>query len=229
MSDSWLIFETSGRVGRVGVAIDGQVVADAVLDETRRHARDLAATTGRLLSETGLTPNTVRGVMVSVGPGSFTGLRVGIMSAKAFAYATGSEFVAVPTFDAIANRTPVEFREVDVIADALQRHVYTQRFVYESGQWKRVNELRIATVEEWCATFPLRLSVAVSGPALAVYEKEIPTEIARIDVSHRMPTMESVFLAGRTRQPILRTELAALEPIYLRGSSAEEKAKASHS
>ena len=97
MSDSWLIFETSGRVGRVGVAIDGQVVADAVLDETRRHARDLAATTGRLLSETGLTPNTVRGVMVSVGPGSFTGLRVGIMSAKAFAYATGSGFVAVPT------------------------------------------------------------------------------------------------------------------------------------
>ena len=227
MTDSWLIFETSGRVGRVGIAVGGLVVAETVLDETRRHARDLAATTGRLLAECGLTPRTVRGVMVSVGPGSFTGLRVGIMSAKAFAFATECELIAVPTFDAIANRTPAEFREVDVIADALQRHVYTQRFVYESGEWKRVNELRIATVEEWRSTFPLR--VAVSGPALAVYEKEIPTEIARIDASQRMPTIESVFLAGRTRQPILRTELAALEPIYLRGSSAEEKAKASHS
>ena len=222
MSDSWLIIESSGRVGRVGVVVDHRIVVEASLDETRRHARDLAATTGRLLSEAGLTPSTVHGVMVSVGPGSFTGLRVGIMSAKAFAYATGCELIAVPTFEAIANRAPKH--EVDVISDALQRHVYVQRFRFDSTVWKPVTDLKITALDDWLAT--ISTGIAVSGPGIDVYEKSIPIEVERIDEALRSPTVESVIRAGRTRTPISRNELAALEPIYLRGSSAEEKAKA---
>src|SRR5262245_38001918 len=120
MSESWLVIETSSRVGRLGLARGGIVVREAKLDETRRHARDLAATVGRLLTEEGLAPRDLTGVMVSIGPGGYTGLRVGVMSAKALAYATGCKLAAVPTFAAIAEQTPAEARQMWVIADALQ-------------------------------------------------------------------------------------------------------------
>ena len=119
MSETWLLLETSGRGGRIGVAVAGRVVRSANLDAARRHNRDLAPAVAALLPSDGLT-----GVMVSVGPGSYTGLRVGVMSAKALAYATGCRLVAVPTFHTIAEQTPPEATTVEVIADALQGQVY---------------------------------------------------------------------------------------------------------
>jgi tRNA threonylcarbamoyl adenosine modification protein YeaZ len=89
VSEVWLILETSGRVGLVGLARDGRVVRSARLDETRRHARDLAATIDAVLKAEGAGPKDLHGVMVGLGPGSYTGLRVGIASAKVLAYALG--------------------------------------------------------------------------------------------------------------------------------------------
>ncbi len=132
----FLILETSGRIGQVGVASDGNLLAFRRLDEARRHARDLAPAVAELLSQQHWQPCDIHAVIVSQGPGSYTGLRVGIMSAKAFAYATGCALLAVETFSAIALQTPpaplvpkLEFgnegepgsQYLDVIADALTR------------------------------------------------------------------------------------------------------------
>src|SRR5829696_6432985 len=108
MSESWLILETSGRVAQVGLARGGAVVRSSRLEETRRHARDLASTVDAMLKTEGLSPRDLTGVMVSRGPGSYTGLRVGLISAKALAYATGCHLVAVDTFAAIAHQAPQE-------------------------------------------------------------------------------------------------------------------------
>ncbi len=70
----------------------------------------------------------MQAVLVSRGPGSYTGLRVGIMSAKTFAYATGCALIAVDTFAAIALQAPESVARVDVLADAQQDKVYVQSF-----------------------------------------------------------------------------------------------------
>ena len=95
MPETWLLVETSGRVGKLGLARDGAIVRSTRLEETRRLARDLAPIVGELLEAEKLRPKDVMGVMVSIGPGSYTGLRVGITSAKSFAYATGCRLIAV--------------------------------------------------------------------------------------------------------------------------------------
>ena len=110
MNEPWLIIETSSRGGQIGLSIDGVIAHSAQLDPTRRNNRDLAPTTGALLQEAGILPKQLTGVMVSQGPGSFTGLRVGVMSAKMLAYATGCKLIAVPTFCAIAEQTPSGFQ-----------------------------------------------------------------------------------------------------------------------
>jgi tRNA threonylcarbamoyladenosine biosynthesis protein TsaB len=220
MSGTWLVLETSGRLGRVGLARGGAIVRSRELAETRRLARDLAPLTGELLRQDGLAPREVAGVMVSIGPGSYTGLRVGIMSAKAFAYATGIPLIAVPTFAAIALQVPAEV-ETWVIADGLQGLVYVQRFRAGAA----LDELRIAKAEDVLPAIPA--GSVVTGPGVAVYEKSIPPGVRIVDEPDREPTLMSVFRAGSVLAPHSRELLFALEPLYLRGSSAEEKAKAS--
>jgi tRNA threonylcarbamoyladenosine biosynthesis protein TsaB len=221
MSGNWLLIETSGRVGRLGLAREGGVVRTADLDPARRHARDLTATVDALLKAESLRPADLTGVMVGHGPGSYTGLRVGLISAKTLAYATGCRLVPVPTFAAVAEQAPAEARVVWVIADALQGMVYVQRFE-RAGRWAATDELRIEGADE-CLS---RMADGwVSGPGVAVYGDRIPPSCRLVQEADREPTAAGLFRAGQGVAAVTCGELFALEPLYLRGSSAEEKAK----
>src|SRR5579862_1914495 len=89
------IIETSHRSGWVALARGEQVLSKRCLAEARRHARDLVPMLGELLGEQSWKARALDGVIVSKGPGSYTGLRVGIMSAKTLAYGTGCALLAV--------------------------------------------------------------------------------------------------------------------------------------
>ena len=226
MSESWLLIETSGRVGKVGLARGGSVVRSADLDATRRHARDLTTSVDGLLKAEGIGPRDLTGVMVSVGPGSYTGLRVGVMAAKALAYATGCRLVPVGTFAAIAEQAPSEAGVLWVIADALQGHVYIQRFERKPGTGRLVpshGNVTIGPVDEWLNWLPA--GVWVSGPGVKVYADRIPQWCNLVPEEDREPSVVGLLAAGQGVPPVSREGLFALEPLYLRGSSAEEKAK----
>lgn len=223
MPDAWLILETSGRVGKVGLARGGGVVRAADLDDTRRHARDLAATVDAVLKAESLTPAELTGVMASRGPGSYTGLRVGLMSAKALAYATGCGLVAVDTFAAIAEQAPPDAQSLWVIADALQGKIYLQRFARTETGWVAADELRIDRAEEWLNW--IAPGMWVTGPGLKLHIDRIPQGTPLVPEADREPRVGSVFAVGAKLTPLTRDEVFALEPLYLRGSSAEEKAK----
>jgi tRNA threonylcarbamoyladenosine biosynthesis protein TsaB len=227
MSESWLLIETSGRAGKLGLARGGAVVRAAELDATRRHARDLTAAVDGLLKTESLGPRDLTGVLVSIGPGSYTGLRVGVMAAKALAYATGCRLVPVGTFAAIAEQAPAEADVLWVIADALQEHVYIQRFERKPETGRLVTshgDVTIGLADEWLNWLPA--GVWVSGPGVTVYaERNIPQTCRLVPEADREPSVAGLFAAGQSVPPATREELFALEPLYLRGSSAEEKAK----
>ena len=90
MNGTWLLIETSGRTGRVGLARGTDIVQNRTLDETRRMARDLAPAIGEMLQAEGLEPKMISSVMVSIGPGSYTGLRVGASYALGLGRAWGN-------------------------------------------------------------------------------------------------------------------------------------------
>ena len=227
MSESWLLIETSGRAGKVGLARGGSVARAADLDATRRHARDLTPALDGLLRAEGLGPRDLTGVMVSVGPGSYTGLRVGVMAAKALAYATGCRLVPVGTFAAIAEQAPAEAGVLWVIADALREQVYTQRFERNPETGRLVPShggVQIEWVNESLHWLPA--GVWVSGPGVTVYaDRSIPQSCLLVPEADREPSVIGLFAAAEGVSPVSREELFALEPLYLRGSSAEEKAK----
>lgn len=250
MSGVWLILETSGR-SRVGVAVGGVVVATEDLPAGRQQNRHLLPTVERLIRDCGLTPRGLTHVAVGIGPGSYTGLRVGLTAAKTLAYALGCSLVAVPTFAAIAADVP---GTVDVIGDALQGTIYVQRFT----DGVAAGELRIERFDEWvgqltlpplrgrsasearregggiqtpppattCGRDDLPLKgggVQIAGPGVLTFADKLPPHVIRSEVIE--PSIEAVFRVAQTLPPLTADEMMRLEPLYLRGSSAEEKAK----
>ncbi len=219
MSDWRLVLETSGRVGKIGLANGSAMVHRAELDPARRHARDLAATINMLLERERLKVSDLARIFVSVGPGGYTGLRVGLATAKTLAYAANVPMVAVPTFLAIACQAPAEAANLWVIADALQGTIYHQRFQDRTA----IDDVKIAPASEWLPW--ANGATWLTGPGVALHAEQMNCAAKIVPEEFREPTVDGVRAAGEAIAALTREELFAIEPLYLRGSSAEEKAE----
>lgn len=220
-----LILETSHQPGVAALAAGEHILGQQRLDEARRHARDLAPAVAALLAKQNWRARDLDGVVVSRGPGSYTGLRVGIISAKTLAYATGCRLLAVETFAAIARQTPAGAEIVDVVADAQQDKVYVQRFS-RTPSWSSASPLKIAPFADWVATLAdVTLGkVWVTGPALMKQRGRLPPGASVVAATEWSPRAESLLALGLERwERGERDDPFALEPLYLRPSSAEEK------
>lgn len=131
MKKPLLVFETSGRTA--GAALreaDGRTAARTV-EGRARHGAALIPLADELLRARGLTPRELGGIGVSLGPGSWTGLRVGLAAAKAVAWSCGLELVGVPSFEALA---AAAFSSPSLEEkDAPPALVLTLRTAYSSG------------------------------------------------------------------------------------------------
>jgi len=217
-----LIIETSGQPGVVALAAGERLLGEQRLNESRRHARDLAPMVSALLAKQGWRARELEGVFVSRGPGSYTGLRVGVMSAKTLAYATGARLLALDTFPAIVRQAPSTANIVDVVADAQQDKLYVQRFRRQSPDAWEATALAITPFADWLAT--LTPDVAVIGPGLTGIETRLPATVLVAPREDWQPRAASLLALGMERwRRGDRDDPFAVEPLYLRPSSAEEK------
>lgn len=215
-----LLIETSHKVGQVALALADRIVGQRSLDEARRHARDLAPAVDALLKEQGWRAKELDAVAVSVGPGSYTGLRVGIMSAKTLAYAVGCTLLAVDTFEVIFSQLPETIRSANVISDAQQGKIYVQRFARDDVGAIQAEPLAIRPFAEWLAELPA--DQPVTGPGLEVFALQLAGQ-SILPREHWLPRPDGLlrlalprFLRGERDDPF------TIEPLYLRPSSAEE-------
>jgi tRNA threonylcarbamoyladenosine biosynthesis protein TsaB len=217
-----LLIETSSRSGAAALALGDELRGVRQLDEARRNARDLAPAVAEMLAEQNWQPRDVHAVIVSRGPGSYTGLRVGLMSAKTFAYATGCTLLAVDTFAILALQAPLSIPCVDVLADAQQDKIYVQSFIRESDGWRALSALMIRPFADWLAD--REASAAVTGPGLHKWAARLPAKVAQLDASLWEPQPASLLRLGLARYLAgADDDLWTLEPLYLRPSSAEEQ------
>src|SRR5687768_10639179 len=97
-----LAIETSGRIGSVAIGTARGVAASTQLTGEMKHATDLLPAVEKILKSQGWPADSIVDVFVSIGPGSFTGLRIGVTIARTLAWSIGSRIVAVPTLEALA-------------------------------------------------------------------------------------------------------------------------------
>lgn len=134
-----LAIETSGDTGSVAVCDGGRVLASHTFGQDARHARNVMPAIDEVVRRAGLNRHGVDAVAVSAGPGSFTGLRVGITCAKALAWALGWRAAAVPSLAVRArNVDPAAHdgcRYTCPLVDARRDKVYGAVFEWTGGEW----------------------------------------------------------------------------------------------
>ncbi len=153
-----LALETTDAQGSVALCDGGEILASRRLNADRRSAQTLAPTIRETLDDFGWTPSDVDAVAVAIGPGSFTGLRVGVSTAKMLAWAVGAKIVGVDALEAIASeieRLPngAERGVVSVGIDAQRGDVAVRRFGVDLARKGRPVALderfRVLSVKKW--------------------------------------------------------------------------------
>lgn len=135
-----ILIETSTPLCSTALVEDGKVVCERLSDEPRAHASKTALFVSEMLSEKGLKVSDCDAVAVSKGPGSYTGLRVGVSTAKGLCFGAGIPMISVGTLDTLVwqaldgNMLPEGCRYIIPMIDARRMEVYTGIFTPDGKQ-----------------------------------------------------------------------------------------------
>ena len=218
-----LALETTERVGSVAAAVDTNLLCQLRLDPQKRSAQSLAPGVETLLERVGWQPGDVDLVATTVGPGSFTGLRVGVTFAKTLAYSVGAEILGVDTLEVIAAGAPRSVPILSVAIDAQRGEVVEQTFQRGRDGWLRpTGPARLVAVDAWLGD--LGRGIWVSGPILRKLANRVPDALTVVDPQSWAPSAAAVAqVAFRDYEAGHRDDLWSLVPRYSRRSAAEEK------
>ncbi|HEU4929974.1 MAG TPA: tRNA (adenosine(37)-N6)-threonylcarbamoyltransferase complex dimerization subunit type 1 TsaB [Candidatus Krumholzibacteria bacterium] len=235
-----LALDTSHPVGSVALATNGVVLGEARFEAPSSHLVELSMSVERLLASNHLTIRNVDRVAVVLGPGSFTGVRIGLAFAKGLA-AAGKELVAAGSLHLIAWPLVEQYGGfVCAMIDAKRGEVYAGG--YERAQTKRYDDLpTMAEVLPARAEPPHEFLNAVAGTgrkpgafagtgallhADAIRERFPSAEI--VSEAHAFPSTSYLAKIGHLLPVFTPDAIRALEPVYLRASGAERKRLRAH-
>jgi tRNA threonylcarbamoyladenosine biosynthesis protein TsaB len=239
----WLLaIESSGLSCSACIGSHGQVHVSRPPEAEVRSASWLAPSIQSLLTEAKLVPSQLAAIAVTNGPGSFTGLRVGIATTKTMAYALNIPTIGIDSLHAIAWQVQQRMTSSTTdasgptrpfffwtILDAFRGELFVARWsLSETGQLERHTPTHVTPLKDWIQAIrsdgkePLD---AVFGPGISRCEKEIEAHLVPCPKNVHQPQSESVFaLAWHELQQGHVTNCDDLKPVYYRQSAAQEKA-----
>lgn len=219
-----LALETATEFGGVALLEGACVLAERELAREQHHARLLLAELERLLSASGRRLEEVELIALSIGPGSFTGLRIGLATVLGLCFGTARKIVPVPTLAALSLHAG-DARRIVPMLDARRKQVYTG--LYGPGA-VALREDRVCDPRAWFEKLRAEGPVQLLGPGAELY-REMAVEVlgaaAQLaDPEQGRPRASSV---GRLGARLVREGAArspeAVELRYLRRAEAEEK------
>ncbi len=221
--------ETSGLIGSVAVCDGNTVVGKQTFGKASNHGKEIVSSLETVFNEVRWKPDDIDLIAVSIGPGSYTGLRIGVTCAKTLAYGLAKPVINVPTLDVLAKNIKVDAKHICPVIDAKRKRVYACIYDRNNSKNKRITDYLIITPDELKDILPE--STLIFGDGVAPY-KEIFAQMKVTIIEDEKPGIaEAVDVArlGLERyEQGERCEINALVPIYLRKSEAEEKLQERH-
>ena len=222
-----LAIETATPHGSVALVEGGVVAAETVLPPGRQGSETLITAVSGLLDARGVGPSGISCVAVSAGPGSFTGLRVGMAAAKGYCFGWKLPMALVPTLEALASRFPGEKRVICPVLDARKKEVYAALFRREGDALARLTPDLAIPPGDLVGRLP-EGEVVFCGDGLRSYGpmflERVGERAAFIDGPAGLPSAgavgilgERIFLGGAAGDP------RSAVPAYIRPSEAEFK------
>lgn len=218
--------ETATLVSSVAVATADTLLAEITLQTKKTHSELLMPHIAKLLDSAGVKKTDLKAVAVSIGPGSFTGLRIGLATAKTLAYALKIPLIGVPTLAAMAYGVPVPGSILAPILDAQKGNVYQALFEWKEGRVQEIMPATVIGIDDVLANLAqYQAPVVMMGEAAALYSEKIkeagnPLVLAAPHVIIQRASS----VAGLGHQLLaegVQHDVMGLEPLYIRRSEAE--------
>ncbi len=212
-----LAIDTSTR--GIGVALyDGaQVLSESLWQSANHHTTELAPAVAQIFTRFGLEKSGLAALGVAIGPGSFTGLRIGLGLAKGICFSRKIPLVGISTFDILAAAQPPSNRKLAAVIQAGRRRLAIGWYQYEPTGWQPTGELQNLTLDEFADQ--------LESPVLICGELN---QAARQRLGRKFKTVQLASPAMSARRPGVLAELAwnrwqandvddiaTLKPVYL--------------
>ncbi len=220
-----LSLETSTGCGSIALTRNGRLLAETTAQPEMTHSRRLLGTVAWIMQVTGVDWSEIDGIGVSLGPGSFTGLRIGLAAAQGLALSADIPLIGVETLDALALTCTGVTDRICPVLDARKQEVYAA--LYESGKGTSGYPVRLSADQ---VVAPDKLAemidepTVLAGPAVAVY-KEVFTKNSLIRVLPATLSHPRALYVGLLAEQMLvngvRSNPALISPKYVRASEAE--------
>ena len=223
-----LAFETSAKAASVALLDDKKLLGESYQNTGLTHSQTLMLMAQDLLKSCGFAPKDVTHLAVAAGPGSFTGIRIGVAAAKGFAWGAELPCYGVSTLEAMAAQLGAWQGYVCPVMDARRSQVYNALFHVECGKCTRIRDDRAVSLQDLGAelqklTEPVFLVGDGSNLCYNTLSESVPSLV--LPAEHRMH-QRAAGVALVAREKILRGEAGnagELTPNYLRLSQAERE------
>ena len=221
--------ETSGLVGNIAVCDGDRVVASKTYGKNFSHGKEIVSTIELLFNEIKWDPSNIDLIAVSTGPGSYTGLRVGVTCAKTLAYGLGKPVIDVPTLDVLVeNVKDNSAKTICPVLDAKRKSVYACIYDRSNNESRKTTDFLIISPDSLIDILPE--STLIFGDGIAPYREIFSQKNLTIVEDEKLCIADAADVArlGLERyEQGIRCEINALAPLYLRKSEAEERLKES--
>ncbi len=210
--------EAATRVASVAVISEEKILAEISQEAKLTHSETLLPQIEQALKIANVEK--VDAVAVSIGPGSFTGLRIGLATAKALCYAWNTKIIGVPTLQAISYHFPTSNAIVIPMLDAQKNRAYFQKF----KNCRALSKLEIKSIDEIVAgAGNIDAEIFLCGDVLHKIKIDLPQNVKIAPLNCRMPRAVNVALFGKNLIDAGGiSNVMNIEPLYIRRSEAEE-------
>jgi len=220
-----LAFETSAKAASVALHDDAKLLAESYQNTGLTHSQTLMVMAEDMLKQCGYSAKDVTHVAVAAGPGSFTGVRIGVAAAKGLAWGLQAPCYGVSTLEAMAKNMGIYEGIVCAVMDARRNQVYNALFRVENGNFSRITEDRAVSLAE------LGTELAqMEGPVYLVGDGSMVAKAALGDrvvmpAEHRMHQRAAgvAMVAAEMIAAGAICDAESLQPNYLRLSQAERE------
>ncbi|WP_028309731.1 tRNA (adenosine(37)-N6)-threonylcarbamoyltransferase complex dimerization subunit type 1 TsaB [Desulfitibacter alkalitolerans] len=220
--------DSSTQVNTIALLQDGQLLCEAILNTRKNHSQRLMPMIDILLKEAGLTIENVDGVAVSSGPGSFTGLRIGMTTGKALAWSRNKPLVGIPSLDGVAFNAQGVTGTICPILNAKRNEVYTALYKMVKGELQRISDYMAVEPLELIKRLQNQSQVTLLGDGIeefiSIFAENLGDRLAVPSSANRLPRASHIAYLGWRR--LLKGEaddVINLVPLYVRKADAEIK------
>jgi tRNA threonylcarbamoyladenosine biosynthesis protein TsaB len=220
--------DTSSMAASVAVIEDNKLICEYTINTKKTHSQKLMPMIENMLGLSDLNVREIDAIAVCEGPGSFTGLRIGMATAKAIAHVNDIPVIGVNSLEALAANMNLCDKKICSILDAQRNQVYTGRYQYEGTKLVEIKEIGIQQIDE------LLEELAQSGEqwilvgeAVYKYEDKI-REISNIEIpaaSNNVTKAGSLCSVAKVKFDEGKDifDCYTVNPLYIRKSQAEEQ------